>query len=132
MGRGKHCFKIRDLLAEERRNRSILGFLRTMEVERRVGPKGSPTGPEERCRSEAAELEGESGRGQGEGHVGGGAFSLGRFSFLRSLRLWVPFLSFSSVRDRPGGGRGSCHGPPADCERSRRTANGKGLYIISP
>jgi len=28
--------------------------------------------------------------------------------------------------------RGSCRGPPANCERSRRTAKGKGLYIISP
>jgi len=35
------------------------------------------------------------------------------------------FSSFLVVRDRPGGGRGGYHGPPADCER-------RGLYIISP
>jgi len=40
--------------------------------------------------------------------------------------------SFSySSQDRPGGGRGSCHGLPADCERSGKTLNGKGLCIIS-
>ena len=39
-----------------------------------------------------------------------------------------PFLFW----ERPGGGRGSCHGPPADCERSWRTVNGTGLYMILP
>jgi len=34
--------------------------------------------------------------------------------------------------ERPGGGRRNCRGPSADCERSRQTANGKGLYIILP
>ena len=41
-------------------------------------------------------------------------------------------LSFLSVSvGRPGGGRGSYRGPSADCGRSRRTVNRKGLYIIS-
>jgi len=52
----------------------------------------------------------------------------GPYSFLLSFSL--SFIKF--LGERPGGGRGRCHGPSADCARSRWTANGKGLYIISP
>jgi Zn-finger protein len=38
-GRGRSCFKIRDLFADERCTRSILDFLRATEVGRRTGPK---------------------------------------------------------------------------------------------
>ena len=52
--------------------------------------------------------------------------ALSLFSFLLSFS--VSFLSW----DRPGGGRGSCREPLADCSRAQRTAKGKGLYLISP
>jgi len=57
--------------------------------------------------------------------------------FLLSLSLFLLIalsLSFSSLlfsRNRPGGGRGSRREPLVDCSRAQRTANGKGLYIIS-
>ena len=47
-------------------------------------------------------------------------------SFILSL---FPYISL--LRDRPGGGRGSWRGPLADCSRSQRTVNRKGLCIIS-
>jgi len=72
----------------------------------------------------------------GQGRVGG------VFSFVYPLSmcfssLYVCFLSFRSLSflsvsvGRPGGCRGSYRGPSADCGRSRRTVNRKGLYIIS-
>jgi len=43
------------------------------------------------------------------------------------------FLTFLHLVLKGQAGAGGCyHGPPADCERSWRTVNGKGLYIISP
>ena len=52
------------------------------------------------------------------------------FSLSLSLSLSLSFSLFFS-RDRPGGGSGSRREPLADCSRAQRTANGKGLYIIS-
>ena len=47
--------------------------------------------------------------------LGKESFSLGIFLFLRSLRSRAPsFLPLGAGQ----AGRGSCHGPPADCERS--------------
>jgi hypothetical protein len=42
--KGKNRFKIRDLFADERCTRSILDFLRTTEVGRRIGPKDDEPG----------------------------------------------------------------------------------------
>ena len=59
-------------------------------------------------------------------------FSL--FLFFESFSLCLSFFLFPfsfSSGDRPGGGRGSRREPLADCSRAQRTANGKGLYIIS-
>jgi len=46
-----------------------------------------------------------------------------RFAHFPSVCLVIFFSPLS--RDRPGGGRGSYHGPPADWERSRWTVNKK-------
>jgi hypothetical protein len=88
IGRGKNRFKIRDLFADERCTRAILGFLRMTEVGRRVKLKGAENtergkgedpGPEEeededlRCREEA----------------GGSSFSFSfSFSFFSSFFLF--------------------------------------------
>lgn len=40
--RKKNCFKIRDLLADQRCTHSILDCMRTMRVRRRVGPRVAP------------------------------------------------------------------------------------------
>jgi len=82
------------------------------------------------------------GGGEGEGRR---AASLVTLSFCHSLLSLSPVsllfptglslfhcLSlFLSIWDRPGGGRGSRREPLADWSRAQRTANGKGLYIIS-
>jgi len=53
--------------------------------------------------------------------------------FLRTTKvgartfLFLSFSLFLYLWDRPGGGRGSRREPLADCSRSQRTANGKGL-----
>ena len=48
-----------------------------------------------------------------------------------SLSLFLSFFLFLFSGDRPGGGRGGRRESLADCSRSQRTANRKGLYIIS-
>jgi len=53
-------------------------------------------------------------------------FLLCFFMYERSVFL---FISFGG---RPGGVRGSHHGPPADCARARLMVKRKGLYKISP
>jgi len=50
--------------------------------------------------------------------------------FLKHSVVLVSFFSFLFGTGQAGAG--SCRGSPADCEKSRRTANGKGLYSISP
>ena len=59
-GKGKNRFRIRDLLADERCTRPILGFLHTTAVGSRVGPRAKPQelGDEE-LEGETAEDEGE-------------------------------------------------------------------------
>jgi len=60
------------------------------------------------------------------------SLSLALFLLFESLSFCLSlFLSLLFLRDRPGGGRGSRREPLADCSRAQRTANGKGLYIIS-
>jgi len=50
---------------------------------------------------------------------------------VESFSFFPSFLIFLLSWDRPGGGRGSCREPLADCSSSQRTVNRKGLYIIS-
>jgi hypothetical protein len=76
--------------------------------------------------------------GEGAGFMVGRKRSSGGFPcflFLFGLSLSLPLcqslLLFLSTGDRPGGGRGSCRVPLADCLRSEWTVNGNGLYIIS-
>jgi len=57
-------------------------------------------------------------------YAGGGGGGGGGISVFFGFPFLSFFLSFLSW-DRPGGGRRSCRGPPADCERSRRTVNRK-------
>jgi len=52
-------------------------------------------------------------------------------SYSYSLSFLLSFFLFLFSGDRPGGGRGSRRDPLADCSRAQRTANRKGLYIIS-
>ena len=55
------------------------------------------------------------------------------FPVARSLSFFfsLSFFHFLFSWDRPGGGSGSRHEPLADSSRAQRTANRKGLYIIS-
>jgi len=139
-GRGKNRFTIRDLLADERCTRSVMDFLGTTKVGRRAGPRAVPPKPgEDRVGEGPREDEGgweESAEGEGRWWE----HSLVSFRVRFACLFWgaVPcchtLFCFLKLRvwERPGGGRGSYHGPPADCSKSRRTVNGKGLYIISP
>ena len=53
-------------------------------------------------------------------------------SSAESFSFFPSFLIFLFSWDGPGGGGGSCRELLADCSRSQRTVNRKGLYIISP
>ena len=64
--------------------------------------------------------------------MGARVFSLDRDAIACRNFFILSFFSLRYFGDRLGGGRGGCRAPPADCERSRQTANKKRLYIISP
>jgi len=102
---------------------------------------GFPTNHEGGSSDGSSRTAARAGSGRGRGGRGGNrgrggvrtGLSLGRTFFHTVASVFLYVLSFFlSSWDRPGGGRGSFHGPPADCERSRWTVNRKGLYIISP
>ena len=72
-GKGKNCFKIRDLLADERCTRPVLDFLHTIVVGSRVGPRTVPPEPVDgeakghgRKDESEEELEGERDANEGE------------------------------------------------------------------
>jgi len=113
-GRGKNRFTIREMFADERCTGAVLDFLRTTRVGARTGPPDPGGEREKEVHSLLSYL----------------FLSVTRsFLFLSSFLLSFS-LTFVSW-DRPGGGRGSRREPLADCSRAQRTANGKGLYIIS-
>jgi len=124
-GRGKDRFTVRDLLADQRCTRAVLDFLRTTKMGSRVGLRAVPPKP------------GEDGEVVQEGAEEMEAGGRGELSLFLSVSLSVflsfllSFFLFLFSWDRPGGGRGSCREPLADCSRSQRTVNRKGLYIIS-
>ena len=62
-GKRKNRFKVQDPLADERCTRSIMDFLRTTEVGRRLGPRGAAQELDGDRRSEG----GDSGPGPGRG-----------------------------------------------------------------
>jgi len=54
---------------------------------------------------------------------------LGSNEFFTCRYFLFPSFLFSGKARRGAGG--SCRGPPADCERSWRTANATGLYMYT-
>jgi hypothetical protein len=115
-GRGKNRFKIRDLFADERCTRSVLDFLRTTEVGRRIGPKDDEPGQgAEKTRGRTAEV--------GQGAVWEkNSFSLSSFPLSLLCKGWAR--------------RGQGESPRAACGLTevgvgRRTGS-IGLYITSP
>jgi hypothetical protein len=124
-GKGKSRFKIRDLFADEQCTRPILDFLRTTEVGRRTGGARGDTG---RGPVYGA---GQRKRGRERG-LSGEPRMMGFLSLSFFLSFVLCFVYFLCSGDEPGGGRGSCRLPSVDWPRSGRTANGIGLYIISP
>jgi len=65
------------------------------------------------------------------------ATMLRNIAFMMNLSFFLSFLSVRLVEDKPSGSRRSYRRPPAESRtvRSRgrrRTANEKGLYLISP
>ena len=103
-------------------------YIRTMEVGNRVGLRVAPLKPGE-DRTEDGDADGGT---QGEEVAGAKSLFLGS-------RCKLPVVTFSFFPSFPcdvlgigqTGAGGSCRGPPADYERSRRTANGKGLYLCT-
>jgi len=58
-------------------------------------------------------------------------FSLSFSTFYTALTFFLSISLYFSLSGQARRGRGSYHGPPADCERSRRTVNREELCIIS-
>ena len=68
-GKWKWRFNIRDLLTDERCARSILDFLHTTKVERRVGPRVVPPKPGEGRTGDEGEVTGNKEEGETEKRV---------------------------------------------------------------
>ena len=114
-GRGKNRFTIKEMFADEWCTGVVLDFLRTTRVGERTGPPDP------------------GGRGGREAPVPRSYLflSVTRSFLFFSLLSYCLFLSFLLILGQARQGQGSRREPLADGSRAQRTANGKGLYIIS-
>jgi len=116
-GREKNRFKIRDLFVDERCTRPILDFLRTIEVGRRVEPRGAS----KIAQSQDSEWEDEE--EQKSGNVLGSDGGKFAFPFVRPFSLSFIFALSFLMSVEAGIGQAGARGVTA-CRL--RTARGRG------